>query len=84
VSKRHATIEYNNNNEIYLTDHNSTNGTYYNGVLITNKKPIDPPGVIQIGTLEIFVGFKEIKQESKQDKKRKSGDTAINMEVSPK
>ena len=41
ISKRHATIEYYAKNQVYLTDHNSTNGTYYNKVPIINKMQVN-------------------------------------------
>jgi hypothetical protein len=48
VSKVHATISRSANGDLYLEDHNSTNGTFLNGERIRGKVKIEPNDKIRI------------------------------------
>ena len=70
VSRRHAYLKKNNDGTFLLTDNNSSNGTYVNGILLTGSKIVSKQDKIKIGdyvfTLEEYFTKKSIQAKPKK------------------
>ena len=70
ASRKHAYLKKNVDGTYLLTDNNSVNGTYINGVLLTGSKVVKLQDVIKIGdysfTVQEFLSNKVSKKKPKQ------------------
>jgi ABC-type multidrug transport system ATPase subunit len=68
VSRFHSRVEY-KNNEFYIIDLHSTNGTYLNGALI-QESPLARGDLIQIGDFDFLFDGRTLKQSSREGETR--------------
>ncbi len=55
VSKNHAVINQ-RGDQLYVTDHDSTNGTYINGKRVLEETPLNEGDIVQFATVVFRVG----------------------------
>jgi pSer/pThr/pTyr-binding forkhead associated (FHA) protein/uncharacterized RDD family membrane protein YckC len=78
VSRKHAVLER-EENQFYITDLNSSNGTYVNSKKITAKTPVRPEDVIIVGR----VHFSFCLDEAEEGTVRMSRDEMASMQGGP-
>jgi len=88
ISKKHATLSHESDGQVYLTDHKSTNGTYYNNIPITNRQQIDVPssnsnerGKLRLGMCQIL--HVQRRDEVAEKSKRRTDDTEYDIQIPP-
>ncbi len=50
ISRRHILVKINDNNEVFIEDQGSTNGSFLNGKKIIGMNPVTPADEIKVGT----------------------------------